>query len=74
MRKKPTPESDDADQGDLQPEYRFDYSRAKPNRFAGATRKRRVAVVLDEDVAEVFATGESVNKALRAIMEAMPRK
>lgn len=55
-------------------ERRFEYGRAKPNRFAGVTRKRRVAVVLDEDVAEVFATGESVNKALRAIIEAMPRK
>lgn len=58
----------------MQPEYRFDYGQAKPNRFAGVTRKRRVAVVLDEDVAEVFATGESVNRALRAIIEAMPRK
>jgi len=57
----------------MPPEYRFDYSKAKPNRFATATRKRRVAVVLDEDVAEVFATTESVNKALRAFIEAMPQ-
>jgi hypothetical protein len=56
----------------MQPEYRFDYSKAKPNRFANSAKNRRVAVVLDEDVAEVFATTESVNKALRAIMQAMP--
>jgi len=38
---------------DMLPEYRFDYSKAKPNRFASTGPKRRVAVVLDEDVAEV---------------------
>lgn len=54
------------------PEYRFDYSKAKPNRFANSSPGRRVAVVLDDDVAEVFATTESVNKALRAFIEAMP--
>jgi len=56
----------------MQPEYRFDYSKAKPNRFASLEKNRRVAVLLDEDVAEVFATTESVNKALRAIIQAMP--
>jgi uncharacterized protein (DUF4415 family) len=55
-----------------QSEYRFDYSKAKPNRFANVAGKRRVAIILDEDVAEVFATTESVNKALRAFIEAMP--
>lgn len=57
---------------DMLPEYRFDYRKAKPNRFASAGPKRRVAIVLDEDVAEVFTTPESVNRALRAFMEAMP--
>jgi hypothetical protein len=57
---------------DLLPEYDFDYSKAKPNRFA-AGQKRRLAVVLDEDVAEVFTTPESVNKALRAFLEAIPQ-
>jgi hypothetical protein len=28
---------------------------------------------LDEDVAEVFSTPESVNKVLRALIEAMPQ-
>ncbi|MFY9823369.1 MAG: hypothetical protein WAM82_18450 [Thermoanaerobaculia bacterium] len=56
---------------DLLSEYDFDYSKAKPNRFA-ASQKRRLAVVLDSDVAEVFKTPESVNKALRALLEAVP--
>ena len=50
----------------------IDYSKAKPNRFANAAGKRRVAIVLDEYVAEIFETTESVNKALRAFIEAMP--
>jgi hypothetical protein len=35
---------------------------------------RRTGVVrLDPDVAEVFQTPEAVNKALRALIEAMPK-
>jgi hypothetical protein len=69
---KRTPDLHSGESDDMQPEYRFDYSKAKPNRFADAVKNRRVAVLLDEDVAEVFATTESVNKALRAIIQAMP--
>lgn len=59
---------------DLLPEYRFDYAQAKPNRFAsqeGASAKR--VVVLDEDVAQVFTTPESVNKVLRALIASVPQ-
>ena len=70
---KRTPASDSGEsKDDMRSEYHFDYSKAKPNRFAKAVGKRRVAIVLDEDVAEVFETTESVNKALRAFIEAMP--
>jgi hypothetical protein len=59
---------------DLQPEYRFDYRKAKPNRFAAGNNVERLkVVVLDDDVAQVFTTPESVNKALRAFIEAMPQ-
>jgi hypothetical protein len=61
------------DQDELFPEYRFDYRRAKPNRFAGEGSKQGVSVLLDEDVAEVFTTPESVNKALRALIEVVPQ-
>src|SRR5437867_1172747 len=43
---------------DMLPEYRFDYSKARPNRFAGRVKPGCRAVVLDPDVAEVFATPE----------------
>jgi hypothetical protein len=57
---------------ELATEYEFDYTQAKPNRFASAG-KRLKAIVLDEDVARVFTTSESVNKALRALIEVVPR-
>ena len=56
----------------LRPEYRFDYSKAKPNRFAERTRPGSVAVLLDPDVAQVFKSPESVNAVLRALMATMP--
>ncbi|MBW4566453.1 MAG: hypothetical protein KME31_00055 [Tolypothrix carrinoi HA7290-LM1] len=56
------------------PEYHLDYHSAKPNRFAGKSGKRKMTVVvLDEDVAQVFTTPESVNKVLRALIETMPQ-
>jgi hypothetical protein len=62
-----------SDPEELLPEYRFDYGKAKPNRFAGEARRREISVLLDEDVAEVFTTPESVNKALRALIEVVPK-
>jgi hypothetical protein len=56
------------------PEYRFDYSKARPNRFADRVDEGRVVVVLDPDVSEVFTTPESVNKVLRALISNMPAK
>ena len=53
---------------DLLPEYNFDYSKAQPTRFA----HKVVHVTLDEDIAKVFTTSEAVNKALRAILSALP--
>jgi hypothetical protein len=54
---------------DLAPEYTFDYSKAKPNRFATQSSDRRLTVViLDEDVAQVFSTPEAVNQALRDLI------
>ena len=58
---------------DLHSEYRFDYSKARPNRFAGKPRAQPVVVVLAPDVAKVFKDGESVNAVLRSIVKALPR-
>ncbi len=58
---------------DMLPEYRFDYSKARPNRFATRLKPGSRAVILDPDVAAVFATPESVNAVLRALIETMPQ-
>jgi hypothetical protein len=55
-------------------EYRFDYSKAKPNRFAGRMKDAPLVAVIDPDVAKVFTTAEQVNKALRALISAIPEK
>ena len=59
--------------GDLAPEYRFDYAKAKPNRFAGRPRAQPVVVLLDQEVAKVFQDGDAVNAVLRSIIQALPR-
>jgi len=56
----------------LQPEYRFDYSKAKPNRFGNRVHPGSIAVLLDPDVAKVFQNAESVNTVLRALLSTMP--
>lgn len=53
-------------------EYKLDYSKARPNRFASRIKKEGVTVTLDSDVSEVFTTSESVNTVLRALIETMP--
>lgn len=73
MKKGSSSAPSEPDRDELLPEYRFDYRMAKPNRFAGEGTRKGVAVLLDEDIAEVFTTPESVNKALRALIEVVPQ-
>jgi hypothetical protein len=56
----------------MRSEYRFDDSKAKPNRFASQFGEGSVAVVLDPDVASVFNSSESVNALLRSVIAALP--
>jgi len=72
MKKEPAPKSERGTSDELRDEYRFDYSKAKPNRFASRVDPSRLVVPLDPDVSEVFTTPDAVNKALRALIEAMP--
>jgi len=58
---------------DMRPEYRFDYRRARRNRFAGRIDKNRLVVLLDPDISKVFTTPQSVKSVLRALIAAMPR-
>ena len=71
MKRTLTSDPEGSDAGDMLPEYHFDYRKARPNRFAGAGPKR-LTVVLDEDVAEVFTSSDAVNRALRALIEVVP--
>jgi hypothetical protein len=57
---------------DIRQEYRFDYKKAKPNRFASKLEATTVTIVLDPDVAVVFKTSESVNALLRSVISALP--
>lgn len=59
-------------QDTLRSEYRFDYGKSKPNRYAAKISQGTVAVVLEPDVAAVFRSSEAVNALLRSIISAMP--
>ena len=63
-----------AESDDLRPEYRFDYSKARPNPYADRLKGKVVAVVLDSEVAAAFPTSESVNTALRSVMGFVRRR
>jgi hypothetical protein len=59
---------------EMLPEYRFDYRKARPNRFAGKTPPGQRQVLLDADVATVFTTPEAVNAVLRALIATLPKQ
>ncbi|GJQ53274.1 MAG: hypothetical protein HKUEN02_21210 [Anaerolineaceae bacterium] len=54
-------------------EYRFDYQKAKPNRFTSHMKDAPLVAVIDPDVAKIFKITEAVNTALRALISAMPK-
>jgi len=54
-------------------EYPFDYSKARPNRFAAEIAEGSLVVVLEPDIARVFETEETVKAILRAIAQAIPK-
>ena len=58
--------------GEMRAEYRFDYAKAKPNRFAGRIKNGAVAVILDPDVAAVFDSSDKVNALLRSVIATLP--
>lgn len=65
--KKTAPKSR-ADADTMRDQYDFDYSKAKPNRFAAHMKRPVVAVVLEADVASVFDSSAKVNAQLRSII------
>lgn len=59
---------------EMRSEYRFDYAKARPNRFVSRMEKGAVAVILDPDVASVFRSSDAVNAFLRSVIATMPKK
>ena len=74
MKKERAPKSRKKVNGEMRREYRFKYQNARPNRFASMARDEPLVVLVDPDVAEVFKSPESVNRALRALITALPKK
>lgn len=72
MKKAPNRKATRDPSDELRAEYRFDYTKAKPNRFASRVDPTRLVVALDPDVAEVFTTPAAVNTILRALIQTMP--
>ncbi len=73
MKRMSTPNKRQTVRDTMRKEYRFDYRRAKPNRFAEKMSQDVVAVVLDPDVAGIFKSSEAVNALLRSVITAMPK-
>ena len=71
---KRTSKTPKAGRDELRAEYRFDYRKARPNRFASRKGSKVVAVVLEPDVSQVFDSSDSVNHLLRSVISALPRR
>jgi hypothetical protein len=57
---------------DMLPEYQFNYSKARHNRFAKDIAEGNLVVVLKPELAKVFKTPEKVIAILKAIAQTMP--
>ena len=73
MKKTLARKARQTEQEEFSSEYRFDYSRSKPNRFADAMSGGTIAVVLEPDVAAVFKSSKTVNALLRSVISAVPQ-
>ena len=59
---------------DLHPEYDLDFSKSKPNRFSKSLKNQSNFIQLEPDVHKVFRNSDEVNNALRAVINAMPKR
>ena len=64
--------ADRAEPDDMLPEYRFDYRKARPNRFADEIVEGSLIVVLEPEIARVFKTQEAVKEILKVIAKTLP--
>jgi hypothetical protein len=69
--------SDSSEYDDLRDHYDFDYRQMKPNRYAalfGPLKPGGRIVYLEPEVAARFPTSEDVNRALKSLLDAMPKR
>lgn len=72
MKRDESPKRPRKTQGEMRVEYRFDYAKARSNRFADRMKNGAVAVILDPDVAAVFGSSKAVNVFLRSVIATLP--
>jgi len=72
MKKTSKPKG--SNRGEMRRDYRFDYRKSRPNRFAPLMKGTTIAVVLDPDIASVFKSSDSVNSLLRSVITAFPKQ
>ena len=72
MKRNESPKRLRKTQGEMRVEYRFDYAKARPNRFADRMKNGAVAVILDPGVAAVFGSSKAVNTFLRSVIATLP--
>lgn len=58
----------------LRKEYRFDYSKARPNRFAAGLKQGGRLVLLEPEVAAAFPKAHDVNMALKSLIKTRAAK
>jgi hypothetical protein len=57
---------------DLLPHYDVDYAKSRPNRFAKQAQENTFDM-LDKRLSKVFRTPDDVKRALRSLLQAMPK-
>jgi tRNA(His) 5'-end guanylyltransferase len=72
MKRVESPKRPRKTQDEMRGEYRFDYAKARSNRFADRMKNGVVAVILDPDVAAVFGSSKEVNAFLRSVITTLP--
>ena len=72
MKRDESPKRPRKTKDEIRAEYRFDYTKARSNRFADRMKNGAVAVILDPDVAAVFDSSKAVNEFLRSVIATLP--
>ncbi len=61
------------DDDEMLDNYKFDYSKAKPNRFAHIIAAQAGYIKLDSEILKVFKNSEEVNNSLLSSIKTYPK-